>query len=227
RVVCGLFPRREAFVVVVAIPIGAPLPDIARHVMKPIAVGWERANGGSRAEAVFRGVLVREAPLPDVGHPFAFGLQFISPRIGLALQPTASGEFEFGLCRQALAGPLGISDGVLPGNLNNGMPGAPPKIAGGSLRVPPVSALHVIPPAEMVVQGNRTFGRRENNRTSHQILRRNAREVLGFWRSLRHGDVARGFDELPERLTGTGGLAHPQTPDPEPGQALRAAPLPT
>ena len=70
-IVYRLGAGREPVVIIMPVPIGTPLPDVAGHVGQPIAVGRERADRCRRAVAVFRGVLVRESSLPDVGHPLA------------------------------------------------------------------------------------------------------------------------------------------------------------
>ena len=48
------------------IPVGAPLPDVAGHVVKAIAVGRERFHRRSAGVAVAEGVLVGEASLEIV-----------------------------------------------------------------------------------------------------------------------------------------------------------------
>src|SRR5580704_6034989 len=37
---------RETGVVIVAVPVGTPLPDVARHVVEAVAVGRERPDRG-------------------------------------------------------------------------------------------------------------------------------------------------------------------------------------
>src|SRR5207247_2626989 len=67
RRVVAAAPR--ARLVAGAIPVGAPLPDVARHVGQPIAVGRVAAHGGGAREAIQLRVLAGELPLPGVGHP--------------------------------------------------------------------------------------------------------------------------------------------------------------
>src|SRR5262249_30363281 len=48
------------------VPVGAPFPDVAGHVVQPVTVGRKRLDRGRPAEAVLERVLVRETPLPDI-----------------------------------------------------------------------------------------------------------------------------------------------------------------
>src|SRR5262245_43187097 len=60
------------------IPVGAPLPDIAGHVIKPVAVGWERPDGSRPDEAVTGRVEAGELALPDVGEDAGVGRPFVA-----------------------------------------------------------------------------------------------------------------------------------------------------
>src|SRR5205814_9451067 len=83
---------RQLLVGVVAIPVGAPLPDVAGHVVQAVAVGRERADRRRPLEAVLLGVVVGEFSLPGVGHVLAAGLELVAPGVGLAFQAAAGGE---------------------------------------------------------------------------------------------------------------------------------------
>src|SRR4051812_13893769 len=50
--------RRAAWTIklaVLLIPVGGPLPDVAGHVVKPVTVGWERADRSGIFEPVLHG----------------------------------------------------------------------------------------------------------------------------------------------------------------------------
>src|SRR5207248_2133614 len=49
-------------------PVGCPLPDIADHVVEPVAAWRERADGRGALIAVGLQVLVRENALPGIRH---------------------------------------------------------------------------------------------------------------------------------------------------------------
>src|SRR6185503_12363737 len=69
-------------VVGVGIPIGAPFPDVAGHVVEAVAVGGEAGDGGDAGKAVFCIVVLGEIALPEVGHVFAAGGELITPDVG-------------------------------------------------------------------------------------------------------------------------------------------------
>ena len=97
--------RRGLPVIIGAIPVRAPLPNITGHVEKAVPVGWKLT--GSRAGiAVLAGVLIREMALEGIGLILAAGPELAAPRVWLAIQPAARGELPLGLSRKALAGPL-------------------------------------------------------------------------------------------------------------------------
>ena len=55
----------ERLVLIVAVPVGAPLPAVGRHVGEAAAVGGECADGCRLAVAVLVGVLVGDPSLPQ------------------------------------------------------------------------------------------------------------------------------------------------------------------
>src|ERR1700757_1419504 len=52
----------ELSVVVRAIPVGGPLPNVPGHVIKPVTIGQEVADGGDANETVSAGILNGEMP---------------------------------------------------------------------------------------------------------------------------------------------------------------------
>lgn len=49
------------------------LPNIARHVHQPVAVGGVMAHGGGPEPAIGGAIFPGEEPLPGVGHPLTLG----------------------------------------------------------------------------------------------------------------------------------------------------------
>src|SRR6266567_9614710 len=139
-------------VIVGQIPIGAPLPDIACHIIKAVAVWRERGHWRGPSEAVFQGVLCREAALPGVGFPFAAGLLFLAPNVGLSLQAAARGEFPFRFGWQPLVCPAAISYSIVPGHVDDRMLLATLEVTGGPFRMAPIGARHVAPPEKVIIE---------------------------------------------------------------------------
>src|SRR5581483_2876971 len=105
-------------------PVGTPLPDIARHIVKAVTVRREAAHRRAPLEAVFTGVetgeaisFIRENSLPPVGDRPAAGPQFIAPDKLFSNQPAARRVFPLGFSRQPLPRPPRISRRVIPRNL--------------------------------------------------------------------------------------------------------------
>jgi hypothetical protein len=78
-------------------PVRAPLPNVARDVVEPEAVGRERIYRSRAEEAVLQGVVRRERALPDVTAPLAIGLEFIAPPVALVFQSAAGRVLPLGL----------------------------------------------------------------------------------------------------------------------------------
>src|SRR5947209_5714852 len=64
---------------------------------------------------------VGEVALPDVALRLVGVERLVAPDVGLAVQPAAGGELPLRLGRQPLAGPLRVSAGVVPGDVDDGM----------------------------------------------------------------------------------------------------------
>src|SRR5688572_7067447 len=80
---------RQLGVVIGSIPIAAPLPDVAGHVVEAVTVGRKLRYRREARIAVVGGVLDRKLSLPGVGHPLAVWTKFVAPDKGLARQATA------------------------------------------------------------------------------------------------------------------------------------------
>src|SRR5262245_52433736 len=154
------------------VPVGTPLPDVAGHVIEPIAVGRERLHRRRPLVAVLGSVLVRELALPEVGERLLVGWLVVAPGIGLAIQSTTGGELPLRLGRQTLAGPLRIGHGIVPGDVNNGMIVLAVEVAFGSFGMAPACAGRPVPPLGEVarVDGPRRWA--EHQRGGHQFLLR-------------------------------------------------------
>src|SRR5262245_22462683 len=63
------------------IPVRGPFPDIADHVVEPIAVRWKRSDRRGACIAVPRHALPRKLPLPGVGHMAIAWQELVSPGI--------------------------------------------------------------------------------------------------------------------------------------------------
>src|SRR5215469_18468208 len=58
-----------------------PFPHVAGHVEQAVAVGPEPLDRGGPGEAVRGGVLMREPPVPGVGHDPAPGHELLAPGV--------------------------------------------------------------------------------------------------------------------------------------------------
>src|SRR5437879_12704801 len=74
----------ERLVVIRAIPIAAPFPNVPGHVVEPIAIRRKRFHRRDAGVSVFPCIFHREFSLPRVGHPFPAGTKFIAPYICLS-----------------------------------------------------------------------------------------------------------------------------------------------
>src|SRR4029453_15162566 len=86
-------------------PVGAPLPDVAGHLVQPVAVGRVRADRGGAVPPVIHRVGAGERPLPDVHAVLATGLELVAPRDRLLVAPPPGGVLPLGLGREPAAGP--------------------------------------------------------------------------------------------------------------------------
>src|SRR4051812_10957462 len=88
-------------VIVRPIPVGAPLPDVTRHVDQPVPIRRERAHRGGGPEPVGQSVLIGKVALPVIHLPLSTGEQFIAPHVLFAVESAPRGEFPFRLSRQS------------------------------------------------------------------------------------------------------------------------------
>ena len=65
------------------IPVTAPLPNVARHVVQAVPIRWEGAHRRSANKSIFATVLNREYSLPGVRHVFTTRLEVVTPDVSL------------------------------------------------------------------------------------------------------------------------------------------------
>src|SRR5437773_11323200 len=90
----------ELRVVIRTIPVAAPLPDVAGHVVKAVTIRRKFRDRCDAGVAVFARVFHREFSLPGIRHPFPVRSEFIAPGVSLARKSAARGEFELRFGRQ-------------------------------------------------------------------------------------------------------------------------------
>jgi hypothetical protein len=62
-----------------SIGISHPIPDVAAHIVKPVAVGRETPNRRPAGEAIFRSVVVGELAGPRVRHKLSVRTELVTP----------------------------------------------------------------------------------------------------------------------------------------------------
>src|SRR5262249_30713166 len=90
------------------VPVVAPLPDVAGHVVQAVAVGREGLHRRGALVTVPGGVLPGELPLPAVALRFRLRESLVAPDVGPAVQAAAGGELPLRLGGQPLPRPLRI-----------------------------------------------------------------------------------------------------------------------
>src|SRR6185437_9405982 len=98
--------------VVWLIPVVGPFPDVACHVIEPVAIRRERADRHRFGMAPHANVLPGELAPPGVGHQLAARHKLIAPGIDFSVQAAARGKLPFRLAWQLLASPGGVGHGV-------------------------------------------------------------------------------------------------------------------
>ena len=201
-----------------AVPIGAPVPDIAAHIVQAVAIRRESGHRRGAGVAVRAGVLDREGAGPGIGAEFPVGLEVIPPGEALVREPATGGVLPFGFGRQALAGPLRVGGGVFPGDHHDRVIVAAFQIAGGAFRVLPIRAQGPGPPVLLRPGADRAGPRREGDPAGLEVLRwrlGGARrqlllQLVPIDRALGDGLVAGGRGEL--AVVGVGHVAgiHPE-----------------
>ena len=87
------------------IPVGGPLPDVARPCRAARSRWPERSRPGPSTRSR-PGRFAGELALPGVAHPLAAGGELVAPRVFRAIEPAARGEFPLGFSGEPFAGPF-------------------------------------------------------------------------------------------------------------------------
>src|SRR5262249_20321018 len=133
-------PTRAAGIRIGEIPVGAPLPDIAGHVVQTVAISRERFDWRRARVAVFCRVVVPGVALEGIALRMLVGERLIAPDVLLALQAASRGEFPLGLGGQPLARPFGVGNRVEPGDVDDGVVVLALDGTAGSFGMAPVGA---------------------------------------------------------------------------------------
>src|SRR6266542_2780389 len=173
------------YTAVLLIPVGRPLPDVAGHVIKSVAVRRERTDWRRALITVGQQIHDWEFALPGIGHHLAVRRELVSPGVGRAFESSARGELPLGFGRQFLAPPSRIGFGVLKCDMHDRMPGHPLlQRTARPQRTSPTRARRVCPPVEVIAEVDAMRGLLKNNRTGHERFRIRARIVLRIQRTL-------------------------------------------
>src|SRR5262249_18299854 len=97
RVVRERTRLRQQGVIIRPVPVGAPLPDVATHVVEPKPVWWKRRHRRYPDVAVLAAIFRRELSLPCVGDGPAVRGQFVAPWIEISIEAAARGKLELRL----------------------------------------------------------------------------------------------------------------------------------
>src|SRR3954452_24466244 len=102
------------------VPVARPLPHIADHIVKPVAVRREASDRRCSGMTVLIGIEYREETLPGICDRLALGI--VSARIiVLTVAPAARGELPLRFGRKFVSAPMRIGKRILVGNMHNRM----------------------------------------------------------------------------------------------------------
>src|ERR1700723_2888974 len=93
---------RRVGIMLLRIPIGSPLPDIADHVEKTEIVRRKCSDRGGARVSIAGQIFARKCALPDVCHVLAARCEFVSPCEFRPIKPAARCKFPFCFGRQFL-----------------------------------------------------------------------------------------------------------------------------
>src|ERR1700733_1765917 len=144
----------ELLIVVGAIPIAGPLPDISCHVEETVSIWRELCDRSDSRVSILSSVFVRKMTLVSIGHPFAFGAELIAPDIWLTCKAAASSELPFSFRGKTLTCPFRVGKSILIGDVDRGVV---PFTDDAGLRaegMTPICAGYIGPPLKVVVEGD-------------------------------------------------------------------------
>src|SRR5215471_16532148 len=162
-VLCDSASGGQNLVVVGAVPVSGPLPDISGHVVETVAIRRIAPYRSDAGISVFAGVLRGEMALVRVGHPLPVRAEVVAPDVRFARKSTARGKLPLGFGGQPLSCPLRIRLCILVRDLYDRVSVLAGDAAFRPGRMLPVGAMHVVPPPEVVVERNRMIGWREHD----------------------------------------------------------------
>ena len=202
------------FVGVGAIPVRAPLPDIARHVIKPVAVFGITFHRGAADVPIHRVVFIGKGAKPDIGFCGPLIGIFVTPCERLPLKSAPGREFPFGLGGKTLFRPRGIGQRIIKRDIDHrvigfGLPGGSrtarrfPRIAG--LEHPPLETIITV-----VDFGRR---RREHPGAGNEFCGGDAWEFPGIERAFGDRFVSGRLDKAGEFGVGHLGGIHEEAID--------------
>src|SRR4029077_2099640 len=134
------------------IPVGRPLPDIADHVVKPVAVRWIGPNRRRSLVSVAGGTLPGELSLPRVRHVAIARKKLITPRVIGAVEAAARGKFPLSFGGERLAFPYCKRFCVAERHMNDGVLIETVDRSAWSTRMAPVGAARPVPPVADIVK---------------------------------------------------------------------------
>src|SRR5690606_2895880 len=150
------------------IPVAAPFPYIACHVVEAIAIRRERCNWSSLYETILLCILVREDSFPTVGLCFVCVHVFISPGVDVTCETSSCSPFPFGFGGQSLACPFAVGHRIEPAHVHDGMIHPVFNAASRSFWMAPVGTCNPAPPFVVIVQIYRTARLLEYQRCCNQ-----------------------------------------------------------
>src|SRR5215471_12392008 len=157
-VLCDSASGGQNLVVVGAVPVSGPLPDISGHVVETVAIRWIAPHRSDAGISVFAGVLRGEVALVRISHPLPFRAKVVTPDVGFAGKSTARCKLPLGFGGQSLSCPLRIRLCIFVSDLYDRVA----VLAGDAAFRPgwmlPVGAMDITPPPEMVVECYRMIG---------------------------------------------------------------------
>ena len=166
--------------------------------MQVVAVRRECGDRRCALVAVGAKILPRKFALPGVRHVLAAGRELIAPGKLGAVEPAARDEFPFGLGRQLLADPRGVSQRVRKCHMHDRMIVEPVDVALRTVGVAPVRAFQERPPLAPVAEIDLARRRREYERARTDHVRQRAGIIFRVRGNLGKGDVAVCLDEFLE-----------------------------
>src|SRR5262249_12971645 len=104
---------------VLLIPVSGPLPNVAGHVVEPVAVRWKRSHRRRSLETILFEILPGKFALPGVGHVLAIRCKRIAPDEFRSVQSTTRGELPFSFRWQFFTDPFRIGFNILVGNVHD------------------------------------------------------------------------------------------------------------